>query len=104
VDIREYQKRTLDTWIGESKLVHAFLGVVGEGGELAENLKKHLRGDYDMEEVKRRAFKELGDVLYYVAVTAHELGLELDDIAQANIAKLAKRKAEGKIRGDGDNR
>jgi len=104
VDLHDYQQKTLDTWIGESKLMHAFLGVVGEGGELAENLKKHLRGDYDMEEVKRRAFKELGDVLYYVAVTAHELGLDLNEIAEHNIAKLAKRKAEGKIRGDGDNR
>jgi len=104
MELAEYQKKCLRTWIGEQKLLHAFLGVAGEAGEIAECMKKHLRGDFDIEEVKRRAFKEIGDTLYYLAVCAHELGLDLNEIGEQNIAKLAKRLEEGKIRGDGDER
>jgi NTP pyrophosphatase (non-canonical NTP hydrolase) len=104
MQMSEYQKKCLNTWIGDHKFVRSFLGVCGEAGELSESINKHLRGDFDADELKRRATKELGDVLYYTAVTAHELGINLDDVAEQNIAKLAKRMAEGKIRGDGDNR
>lgn len=104
MDFKEYQKACLNTWQGEQKLVRAFFGVAGESGELMERIKKHLRGDYDSEELSKRCSKEIGDILYYIAVTAHELGLNLNTIADENIAKLAKRQAEGKIKGDGDHR
>ena len=104
MDLNEYQQKCLNTWHGEQKLVRAFLGVSGEAGELSEKIKKHLRGDYDFEELKKRSGKEIGDTLYYLAVTAHELGFDLGEIAENNIAKLAKRDEEGKIKGDGDNR
>jgi len=104
MQLSEYQRKCLDTWLGEEKLVRSFFGVSGEAGELMEKVKKFYRGDYDKEELKKRSEKELGDILYYVAVCAHELGLELDDIGKNNIDKLAKRKVEGKIKGDGDNR
>lgn len=104
MDLKEYQEKCLVTWGGEQKLIRSFLGIAGEAGELAERVKKYLRGDYGLDELKARSGKEIGDVLYYLAVTAHELGLNLDDIAQQNIAKLAKRQAEGKIKGDGDER
>lgn len=104
MDLKEYQKKCLMTWQGEERLVRTFFGVAGEAGELCEKMKKHMRGDYGLEELKNRTRKEIGDVLYYLAVMAHELDFELDDIASENIAKLAKRQAEGKIQGDGDNR
>lgn len=102
--MNEYQNKCLNTWGGDEKLIRAFFGVCGEAGELAECIKKHMRGDFNMEELKTRAANELGDTMYYIAVTAYELGLDLDEIGESNIAKLAKRYAEGKIRGDGDNR
>lgn len=104
MELKEYQSKCLLTWGGEQKLIRSFLGVAGEAGEMSECIKKHLRGDFDLDEVKRRAFKEIGDTMYYLAVCAHELGLNLDEIAEHNIAKLAKRMAEGKIKGDGDER
>lgn len=104
MELNEYQAQCLNTWQGQERLVRAFLGVCGEAGELSERIKKHLRGDYDVEELKSRSFKEIGDVLYYIAVLAHELGFSLSDIAEDNIAKLAKRQLEGKIQGDGDHR
>ena len=104
MELKEYQSKCLNTWGGEQKLMRSFFGVAGEAGEMSECIKKHLRGDYDLDEVKKRAFKEIGDTLYYLAVCAHELGLDFNEIGEHNIAKLAKRMAEGKIKGDGDNR
>jgi NTP pyrophosphatase (non-canonical NTP hydrolase) len=47
---------------------------------------------------------ELGDVLWFVAVLADYLDLDLDDIAQANLSKLESRVARGVVKGSGDNR
>jgi NTP pyrophosphatase (non-canonical NTP hydrolase) len=48
--------------------------------------------------------KELGDVLWYVAQVATELGLDLDAIAEGNIEKLLSRQRRGVLSGSGDNR
>ncbi|GHJ56082.1 hypothetical protein Nm8I071_53890 [Nonomuraea sp. TT08I-71] len=82
------------------------LGLVGESGELAEKVKKWVR-DLDSEEsrIDRAGIaKELGDVLWYVAVLADHLDLSLDDIATANLAKLASRQGRGVLGGSGDDR
>ena len=48
--------------------------------------------------------KELGDVLWYCANLAHELGTTLEDVAQGNLDKLFSRKERGTLQGSGDNR
>lgn len=47
---------------------------------------------------------ELGDQLWGIAEAAHQLGFTLSQIALLNNEKLAKRKQEDKIEGDGDHR
>jgi len=82
------------------------LGLVGESGEIAERFKKWVR-DLDSEESlidRADIAKELGDVLWYVAVLADYLALSLDDIATANLAKRAGRQGRGALGGSGDNR
>ena len=86
-------------------LEYLTLGLVGEAGELANKLKKVLRGDFDdQSEAYDLMANELGDVLWYLAELANELGYSLDVIAQRNLKKLNKRMDENKIRGSGDNR
>jgi NTP pyrophosphatase (non-canonical NTP hydrolase) len=105
----DYQARAGDTAqypdIGHNP-IYPTLGLAGEAGEVADKVKKVIRdngGQFDAAAVAAIQ-KELGDVLWYVARLASELGLDLDQIAADNLAKLADRKARGKLRGSGDER
>ena len=87
-------------------VVYPTLGLANEAGEVAGKIKKVFRDkEGEINPETREALKaELGDVLWYLAQVATELGLSLDEIATANIAKLVDRLERGKIQGDGDNR
>ena len=109
MDLDEYQRGALRTAAPRDKrneLLHLVLGLVGESGEIAEKFKKWVRDlDSDQSRIDRADIaKELGDVLWYVAVLADYLDLSLDDIATANLAKLASRQGRGVLGGSGDNR
>lgn len=106
----EYQQKALTTAIRVDhdmlNLSHWALGIMGEGGEIAEKVKKLIR-DKDAqldEESKQLLAKEIGDVLWYLAVMADQLGVSFDDIAQTNITKLADRKRRSVLGGSGDMR
>jgi hypothetical protein len=43
-------------------------------------------------------------VLWYLAEICTRLGIRLEDVAAANIAKIADRAARGVLHGDGDHR
>lgn len=81
------------------RLCNWSLGLCGEAGEFSELVKKHVFHGKDLDPDK--AAKELGDVLWYLAVVAKELGFSLQDIAKENIAKLAARYPEGFKEGGG---
>ena len=90
--LREYQEQAQQTRRAktlENRVIYPVLGLNGEAGEVAESVKKSMRKDlpWDVEDLKL----ELGDVLWYVAATADDLGLTLEEIARANIIKLAER-------------
>ena len=75
------------------------LGIAGESGEFCELIKKHVFHDKPMN--PEDAKKELGDILYYVAMAAANLGLKLEDVAQANCDKLRSRYPNGFKKGGG---
>lgn len=104
----EYQKQATATAIyGEgAKINYPILGLVGEAGEIANKYKKVLRDDGGkLSHEKHTALvDELGDVLWYCAALANDLGVDLADVALLNIIKLEKRKKNGTIQGSGDNR
>ncbi|MBI3624125.1 hypothetical protein HY218_00680 [Candidatus Saccharibacteria bacterium] len=56
--------------------------------------------DSDKQELK----KELGDVVWYIAVLAHSLELSFEEVMQLNVQKLASRQKRGVVKGAGDNR
>jgi len=110
MDFKQYQERAMGTAIYPGKgtmigLVYVSLGL-GEVGEVQGKVKKIIRDDSGLvtEEKRDAISKELGDVLWYVAGMCHELGLDMEKIAQANIDKLEDRQRRNVLKGSGDNR
>lgn len=100
MNLNEYQKaskRTLPAHKTSQEkkmaLANYGMGLVGEGGECIDHIKKHVFHGHNLnvEEIKN----ELGDVLHYLSGVATMCGLSLDDIAVANISKLALRYPNG---------
>ena len=85
---------------------YAALGLAGEVGEFCNKLKKVMRDNYGVitPEFVADAEKELGDVLWYLAACASELGLNLGTVAEKNLDKLLARKDKGTLQGSGDDR
>ena len=76
-----------------SNLEYPTLGLAGEAGEVA-NIVKKIQRDHDgilTDETRGKLKDELGDVLWYISACADELGLTLQEIAEYNVNKLAKR-------------
>lgn len=86
--------------------IYPALGLTGEAGEVANKVKKVHRDDHDQFDTASRegVKQELGDLLWYMAQLATELGLSLEDIAATNIEKLKSRQQRGVIGGSGDER
>jgi NTP pyrophosphatase (non-canonical NTP hydrolase) len=108
MQLSEYQRRSRATaeYPRDAWLAYPALGLAGEAGEVAEHAKKTIRDDRSVvTDTRREAMaKELGDVLWYVAQLATELGLELEDIAAENLRKLSSRQQRGVLSGSGDER
>ncbi|MCA1799692.1 MAG: nucleoside triphosphate pyrophosphohydrolase family protein [Actinobacteria bacterium] len=104
--LNQYQDEARATAIypDEHAVIYPTLGLNGEAGEVADKVKKTIRdtedGIYDIDDLE----KELGDVLWYLANLACDLGLSLEQIAQTNIDKLNSRKDRGVLGGSGDDR
>jgi NTP pyrophosphatase (non-canonical NTP hydrolase) len=109
VRFSEYQERSRATAVypdAGSNIVYPALGLCGEAGETAEKVKKAIRDDGGTLTEERRAAiaAELGDVLWYAAQLATEAGLDLEDIAAANLEKLLSRQRRAVLHGSGDDR
>ncbi len=76
-----------------STLQNAALGLAGESGEVADMIKKVSFQGHSLD--KAHLAEEVGDILWYCALAATGLGMDLDAIAQGNVDKLMKRYPEG---------
>ncbi|CCW08022.1 nucleoside triphosphate pyrophosphohydrolase family protein [Bacillus sp. GeD10] len=107
-ELDQYQEAALRTWNTNQdfggRVLNAALGVSGESGEVADIVKKAIFHGHGFDpahcpgEEEGNTHKialELGDILYYISIMSHEMGYTLEDIAQMNIAKLAKRYPNG---------
>jgi NTP pyrophosphatase (non-canonical NTP hydrolase) len=86
------------------------IGLCEEAGEVAGKIKKLHRdsggwgSDVDRVAFRAALTKEMGDVLWYLSQLARDFGLDLGDVATANLAKLEARSAAGTLGGSGDDR
>jgi len=95
--INEYQALALTTLNPEldnkEVLLNGVMGLCGESGEAIDIVKKWLMQGHELD--KAHLAKELGDIAWYLAETAHAIGYPLEDILQANIDKLKARYPHG---------
>jgi NTP pyrophosphatase (non-canonical NTP hydrolase) len=85
--------------------VYPALGLTGEAGEVADKIKKIIRDKRTLYALERTEIaKEVGDVLWYVAALARDLGVDMDTMAQMNLEKLRDRAKRDVIGGSGDAR
>lgn len=93
----EYQKEALRTANGSettlNPIINGVLGLCGESGECADIVKKHIFQGHTLD--AEHLAKELGDVAWYLAVTAHIIGYDLETILKMNVSKLRARYPDG---------
>lgn len=95
--INQYQMEALRTASGMNQelpmWLNGALGLNGEAGECADIVKKHLFQGHELD--KGHLAKELGDVAWYLAISAYALGYDLETILQMNVDKLRERYPDG---------
>ena len=108
MDFNKYQETAVETAIypDTHRILYPALGMAGEAGEVAKKVKKIIRDGTDNlpEDWKDQLASEIGDVLWYCAALANDLGMPLALIAAQNRDKLLERKQKGTISGSGDKR
>ena len=114
MEFKKYQEETHKTAIfppltlagEELTFIYPALGLEGEVGEVAENIKKIIRDDggYISEIRHNNLIKEIGDVLWYISELCTATGIDLDYVASSNIEKLKDRQQRGVLQGSGNER
>ena len=103
MNMNDYQNQADTTAIypASVQVLYPTLGLAGEAGEVANKVKKIVRdGKLDKEAIG----SEIGDCLWYIAAICKDLGLKMEDVAQANLDKLRQRQEKGTLSGSGDTR
>lgn len=119
LSLNEYQRRAMTTCMEScDNFSYMFLNLVGEVGEFASKVAKHIRknkayidlnklhqvggaiSDQEIHDLKAEA----GDCMWQLAGLCKVMGWTLEDVCEENLAKLASRKERGVVDGDGDNR
>jgi NTP pyrophosphatase (non-canonical NTP hydrolase) len=77
---------------GLKRLLHAGIGLSTEAGEFLDALKKHIFYGKDLDKVNLA--EEMGDLFWYMAIVADELGFEFEEVMERNITKLKARYGE----------
>lgn len=97
MDWKTYQRLAMrtrgETSALDQRLTLGALGLSGEAGEVTDHIKKIVFHSHDID--RAALTNELGDVMWYVTYLLDTLGLEMDDVLAANIAKLRTRYPDG---------
>lgn len=119
MDLNEYQDKAMSTCMESCEnLGYMLTGLNAEVGEVNDKIAKSIRKgevaitrnnlctwlDRTPKDWADSLKKEIGDCLWFIAGLSAVMGWTLEDVARANIDKLASRKERGVIDGNGDNR
>jgi NTP pyrophosphatase (non-canonical NTP hydrolase) len=99
----EYQNFCESIRLESANDTYTVLNLSGEVGELHSLLAK-ARRDGRKFDYEQNIKKELGDIMWSVAIIALDNGWALQDVIDGNVSKLSKRKVEGTLQGSGDDR
>lgn len=115
--LNEYQEKAMTTCLLTSEnFGYMFLNMVGEVGEFASKVAKHIRKGKAVihqnnlvvpavsADEMQDLMKEAGDVLWQLSGLCTVMGWSLEEVGQQNLEKLASRKQRGVVDGNGDNR
>ena len=95
--INEYQQLAMRTANPELEaddlLLDGLMGLNGEAGEAIDLLKKHLFQGHAFD--SQHMAKELGDIAWYLALSANAIGYPLEGILKMNVEKLRERYPSG---------
>jgi NTP pyrophosphatase (non-canonical NTP hydrolase) len=93
-DYERLATRTANPALGrDQRLLDATAGLAEEAGEVLGLVRKHLFMGHDLDLARLTA--ELGDALWCLTVAATTLGVSLEEVAEANLAKLRRRYPDG---------
>lgn len=97
MDLDDYQRaalRTINPALGtRDRLLDAGAGLAEEASEVLGLIRKRVLQERTVPDAS--LVEELGDALWCLAVTAHELGIPLSKVAEFNQTKLANRHPMG---------
>jgi NTP pyrophosphatase (non-canonical NTP hydrolase) len=76
---------------GPQGIIAPMLGLASETGSILNVYKKYLRDGIDLGNSREFLRQELGDLLWYTAAVSTACGLDLEDIAEANLRRTHDR-------------
>ena len=114
-DIDAYLEKCRETFVADypDPIAYFAVGLGGEAGEVLNQIQKVMRGDDILDDdghcriefVRREKLRgELGGVAWFFVMLCDSLGLKPSEVLDENVRKLEQRRADGTIRGDGDDR
>lgn len=98
MDLNQYQNKAMrtdsDDYVNkQDQLLNGLLGLIGEAGEAIDIYKKWKYQGHMLD--KEKLIEELGDALWYIALSAKGLGVSLNEVGRKNIDKLKRRYPNG---------
>ena len=121
MELNVYQKKAMETCMPTCENIsYMLLNLVGEVGEFSSKIAKGIRkGEMmitenalclDSKQLPKESFERLdeslmaecGDILWQLSGLCTIIGWDLEKVAEYNLEKLAERKKNGTIAGNGD--
>ena len=121
MELNVYQKQAMGTCMPTCENIsYMLLNLVGEVGEFSSKIAKGIRKGgliinknklyLDFDHIERECFAgldeslmaECGDILWQLSGLCSVMGWDLEKVAEYNLKKLAERKKNGTIAGNGD--